>query len=83
MSEIDELHASLLRTNAKCFSLETLCLSLFKHHPNRDKVIEHFLEMKERFAAKALNDPILIDPVPAEMDAAHEHIYAVLKTLNQ
>ncbi len=82
MSEIDELHASLLKTNAKCFALETLCLSLFKHHSYRDSVIAHFLEMKERIATKALNDDQILDPVPAEIDAAHEHIYSVMISLN-
>lgn len=83
MSEIDDLHESLLKTTAKCFALEALCLSLFKFHPQRKEVIAQFFDMKERLASKTLNDSSLLDAVPHEIDAAHAHIYSLLKTLDQ
>lgn len=81
MSEPSDADISALRLNAKVMSLETLCLCLFKHHPDKDAVITDFSEMKERFAVKALNDSELLDPVPAEMDAAHEHVLNLIRTL--
>lgn len=81
MSEMDDLHASLLKTNAALWAIETLCLSLFTHHTQQQAVIAQFLELKERFATKALYDSELRDPVPAEIDAAHQHIYGVLLSL--
>lgn len=80
--EFDDLHASLLQTNAKLFSIESLCLSLFKHHPDKQAVVAQFLDMKERYAATALNDDELLDPVPAEIDDAHEHVHSALRNLS-
>lgn len=81
MSAQNDNDLALLRLHAKVMSLETLCLCLFMNDPEKDAVIATFSEMKERFTAKALNDSELLDSVPAEMDAAHEHVLSVIRAL--
>lgn len=79
---ITELEEAQLRLLAKVVALETLCAAILTYHPEKGEVIAKFSRLKERLAANTLADPDLQDAVPAELNAAHEDILKVIRSLD-
>ena len=79
--ELESLHVTLLKTQAICFALESLCLALFQVSTDKDAIIDRYQYQKLDLEDSLLHSTDTPDVVFREFENAHANIAARLHTL--
>jgi hypothetical protein len=79
--ELESLHKTVLRTQAMYVALESLCLALFSHAPDRDAVLQRYKDQQESLATKMLFDGQLTDDPLSEIQDAHARLLALIANI--
>jgi hypothetical protein len=79
--ETQEIHQTILKTQAMLFALESLCLAVFELSENKDEILERFQFHKNALTDRFLHSSEHTDKVFEYFDAAHVGILKVLLQL--